>query len=247
MDVTIIVPTKNESANIVPFLQSIPPDIKVVIVDSSTDNTPQLIAEHRPNKTTVIRQKANIPEARQIGAEFAQTAWLLFTDADVSFAPDYFERLQQHLDRGGSIYSVIYGSKLSKDRFQTYYRWFTLGQKLVHAIGLPGASGSNLLIQKVALQAVHGFDLKLSCNEDSEIVWRIKQAGYPIVFAPELTVFARDHRRLEQGILRKTLHQSTRCLLIYFNLLPSSLREDDWGYWNPPKSEKRKKLFSLFK
>ena len=79
--------------------------------------------------------------------------------------------------------------------------------------------------------AVGGFDLRLTCNEDSEIAWRLARRGFKVEFDPALVVFAHDHRRLQSGVLRKTLHSLTRCALIYLNLLPDRWRRSDWGYW----------------
>lgn len=230
-DITVVVPTRNEQENILPFLRSFPSQIPLIVVDDSQDNTPSLIENHRPASTSVLRRPGNISQARQWGSDRAETHWLLFTDADVTFAPDYFERLS-----GQRGYNVIYGPKLSLDDFYTYYRWFAWGQHLCHRLGIPAASGSNLLIDRHAFQAVGGFDPMLNCNEDSEIVWRLKRLGYKIKFDPGLVVYARDHRRLRAGLLRKTTHSIFRSLLLYFNLIPARWRRHDWGYWSHNRS-----------
>ena len=224
--ITVIVPTRNEAENILPFLQSLPDDVSLVVVDASQDATPELVEQARPERTLVLRKPANITEARQLGAQAAQTGWLLFTDADVSFAPDYWTRLRAHREC-----DVLYGAKLSTGEFARYYRRFTWGQGVAHRLGIPAASGSNLLIRASAFWACGGFDLQLTCNEDSEIAWRIKRHGYEVCFAPDLVVYARDHRRLYQGAVRKTMHSVTRCLLLYLGLIPDKWRSYDWGYW----------------
>jgi hypothetical protein len=53
-----------------------------------------------------------------------------------------------------------------------------------------------------------------------------------VAFAPGLVVYARDHRRLQRGTLRKTVHSIARCSLLYFNLMPDRCRSRDWGYWS---------------
>lgn len=228
LKVTVVLPTKNEAHNIEPFLCSLPPGIPLVVVDASDDDTAALIAQHRPQGTRVIHSSARIAEARQIGALEAETEWLLFTDADVSFAPEYFESLlacDVHCD-------VIYGAKRSLDDYAGYYRWFSRGQSLAHKLGIPAASGSNMLIRRDALLACGGFDPRLTVNEDSEVVWRIKRLGYRVCFAPSLIVYERDHRRLQRGTAIKTLHTLARCLLLYLDLLPDRWRSADWGYWS---------------
>jgi hypothetical protein len=71
----------------------------------------------------------------------------------------------------------------------------------------------------------------LTCHEDSEVVWRLRRAGCRVSFWKDLVVQATDHRRLEGGRLRKTLHSMARCALLYTNLMPRKYRTYDWGYW----------------
>jgi GT2 family glycosyltransferase len=226
-DVTVIVPTRDEAHNIGAFLASLPEAIHLIVVDASQDATPEMVKTLRPKRTLLLRHPARIAEARQAGAEAATTNWLLLTDADVVFAPDYFGRLVAY--RG--YYDAIYGPKLSNAEFSRYYGWIAQGQRLADALGVPAVSGSNLFVNKNMLTSVGGFDLQLTCNEDSELGWRIKRHGYRIAFAPDLAVIARDHRRLYRGVWRKTLHSITRCTLLYLNLMPKHWHGRDWGYW----------------
>jgi glycosyltransferase involved in cell wall biosynthesis len=230
-ELTIIVPTRNEAHNIPDFLNSLHPSVSLIVVDASEDDTPDLVTRIRPDNSQVIRDPGKIAEARQIGAKAATTPWLLFTDADVIFAADYFEQLPTYQN-----FDALYGSKLSRDQYMGYYRWFTRGQQLIHNLGIPAVSGSNLIVGREAFWNIGGFDLNLTVNEDSEIGWRIKRNGYRIVFAPDLIVYARDHRRLEWGTTRKTVHSLTRCIALYFNIIPEKWRRHDWGYWPGSKN-----------
>ncbi len=230
--VTIAVPTKNERANIGPFLASIPEGIPLIVVDASQDDTPQLVERLRPQSTILVRSGAGVTAARQRAADMAGTPWILFTDADVTFAPRYFrELLRRDLHAG---LGAVYGTKTSRRAHRVYHRVFRIGQWLSDAAGIPAGSGSNMLVSRAALERVGGFDLRLACNEDSELLWRVQAAGYAVSFVPALEVVARDHRRLAQGATRKMLHSVSRCTLLYTRLLPASLRASDWGYWSKP-------------
>jgi glycosyltransferase involved in cell wall biosynthesis len=224
--VTLIIPTRDEARNIAAFLASVPDHLQLIVVDSSADHTPDLVKTLRPHNSTVIRQPCSVTQARQLGAQAAHTDWLLFSDADVSFAPDYFGRLAAGID-----YEAVYGPKLSRDHYARYYRLIGWGQGLSHALGIPAASGSNLLVRRNVFWDAGGFDLELTCNEDSELGWRLKRRGLRVGFAPDLIVYARDHRRLRRGVLRKTLHSLVRCTLLYFDWMPAAWRSRDWGYW----------------
>lgn len=230
---TIVVPTRNEAGNLPGFLASLPPDIPLILVDASDDVTPDLALALRPARTLVLRFPVNVTRARQIGAEAADAPWLLFTDADIAFAPDYFARLARRL----ATADAVYGPKRSDAGYRAYYAWFARGQALLHRLGVPAVSGSNLLVRAEAFRAVGGFDLDLSVNEDSELGWRLKRRGWRVEFAPELVVLERDHRRLRRGVWAKTFHSLARCALLYAGVLPRRLRRSDWGYWRPATRE----------
>ncbi|MCS6828383.1 MAG: glycosyltransferase [Caldilinea sp.] len=225
-EITVVLPTKNEENNIQSFLASLPSQVMLIVVDAGNDRTSVLIRAMRNGRTHIINSTAHIAAARNLGAHAAKTPWLLFTDADVAFAPDYFERLPRHADA-----DAYFGAKCSLQSYASYYRWFVRGQRAMAWAGIPAVSGSNFLVHRSAFLATGGFDEMLTCNEDSEYGWRLARRGYKVVFAPELIVYERDHRRLRRGVVRKTLHSLIRCALLYTGLMPERLRRSDWGYW----------------
>jgi hypothetical protein len=127
---------------------------------------------------------------------------VLFADGDVAFAPDYFVRLSTQTD-----WDAMYGPKLSRDAYRWYYALVAQAQQTTHALaGIAAASGSNLLIRPAVLRALGGFREPLRCNEDSELLFRAARRGYRVRFAPELVVYAQDHRRLMRApVLRERL------------------------------------------
>ncbi|MFP4209108.1 MAG: glycosyltransferase, partial [Wenzhouxiangella sp.] len=223
--ITIVVPTRNEAGNIPLFLESLPAQMPLIVVDKSEDATPDIVQQARGGNTRILYCNGTLTEARQVGAEAAETEFILFTDADVRFSDGYFERLR------GLQADVIHGPKLSRDRYRYYYAGIAAAQRVSDWLSIPAATGSNLLVGKSALRAVGGFDTRLTCNEDSELVWRIHRAGYRCRFDPGLVVWATDHRRLERGRLLKTGHSLLRCALLYTGLMPERWRGRDWGYW----------------
>lgn len=228
--VSVIIPTRNEAARIGAFLASLPPEVELVVVDASDDTTPDLIHALRPERTQVIRSPARIAAARQIGAGYARGEWLLFSDADVRFAPDYFTRVATCL-----YGDAFYGAKYATVSHPVYSRFFLDGQRILDRIGFPAASGSNMAVRRAAFEAVGGFRLDLPVNEDTELLLRMAYQDYQIAFLPELAVYSLDDRRLERGSIRKMLHSLARCMLIALNLrvpVPQRLLRHDWGYWN---------------
>lgn len=227
---TIVVPTKNERRNLGGFLASIPPELRVLLVDASDDGTPELARRLRPERTRVVRDPGNIARARQLGADLAETEWVLFTDADVAFAPGYFELLAGRTFPPGT--GALYGCKSAHGSHPVYDALFRLGQHACAWLDIPAGSGSNMLVRREALRAAGGFDLELSCNEDSEVLWRVADVGCGVRFVPDLCVLSRDDRRLARGSARKLLHSAARCILLHTELMPRRWRTSDWGYWS---------------
>lgn len=236
-DITIVVPTRNERVNVRSFLASIPAGMELVVVDDSDDDTRDIVRRLRPRQTRVLHHPGNIATARQVGAEAAATDWVLFTDADVVFAPGYFEALEAlpvPAGQGGFV-----GAKSSDDRYRRYFWWFNLWLRIICFLGAPAASGSNMLFRRDALAAAGGFDTSQSCNEDSIVTWQVKRAGYRVSFAGRLVVLETDHRRLERGAWKKSLHSIVRCMGLFWDLIPAERRSDDWGYWRSPADRRR--------
>ena len=89
-----------------------------------------------------------------------------------------------------------------------------------------------MLVRRRALYEAGGFDRDLSCNEDSLLTWKIHRCGYKVPYADGLRVYETDHRRLDRGLVKKSLHSIVRCIMLFSGLFGKRLRASDWGYWN---------------
>lgn len=227
---SVVIPTRNEAALIGRFLAALPEWVELVVVDASDDETPAIIERTRPYNTRLIRSPASIAEAREIGAAAARGEWLIFSDADVRFAPGYFERFVRYAGA-----DAVYGPKYATSAYRWYSTIFTGGQRMAHALGFPAASGSNMAVRREVLTAIGGFRRDLPVNEDSELFLRLAHRGYRIRFAADLAVYSLDDRRLRRGAVRKLAHSTARCALIALGMripLPQRLLRHDWGYWS---------------
>lgn len=229
-DLTVIIPTKNEEKNIRTFLASLPADVKLIVVDCSTDNTRAIINQLRPENTTVIFAEGNIPFARQLGADKCKTEWILYSDADMVFCPTYFSALQK-IKTHDKLGEII-GPKLSKDKYKFFYYFYSTSMLLLSWITIPNGSGSNMILRKSALKKVGGFDSALAHSEDSDILWRIRKAGYRFKFRFSLKVYEMDHRRLEKGVFKKFWHGLLRYFYLMTGINKDKVRQSDWGYWD---------------
>jgi glycosyltransferase involved in cell wall biosynthesis len=244
-DVSVIVPTKDERAHLPAFLASLPPAVELVVVDASRDGTDRLAEELRPERTRVIRSSLGIAAARQVGARAASGRVLLFSDVDVRFEPGYWQALPAVLAA-----DAFYGPKRTTSAWPRYGRAFVGAQGLLHRLGVPAASGSNMGVRRDVFEAVSGFREDLPVNEDTELMMRVARRGFRVLWRPELAVRSLDDRRLRAGVVFKSAHSLTRGLLLLLDqrlTLPRRLLAHDWGYWRrgrpplatPPPPEAR--------
>jgi len=75
-DISVILPTRNERANIPLFVASLHPAVELIVVDASNDGTAEQILGLRPDRTCVVRSHVSIAPARQLGAQSATGCWL---------------------------------------------------------------------------------------------------------------------------------------------------------------------------
>jgi glycosyltransferase involved in cell wall biosynthesis len=229
-EISVIVPTRNEAHNIPHLLASLHPSVELIVVDASSDGTPAIVERLRPERTRIIRSEAKIAPARQIGAQAARGRWLIFSDADVRFEPGYFERLAMMGEA-----AAFYGPKYATGAHPYYSQFFNAGQRAIHRLGIPAASGSNMGLRREVFASIGGFRLDLPVNEDTEIMMRARRHGYDVAYVRALAVRSFDDRRLRLGVIRKLAHTVVRNLLLLINLyipLPQRWLRHDWGYWS---------------
>jgi hypothetical protein len=119
--VSLIVPARNEERTLLPAVQSLLrldyPSLQVVAVDDrSEDATGRLLDEAaKADPRLRVVHVASLPEgwlgknhAMAEGARHAAGSWLLFTDADVHFAPDALKRAMAFALRHGLGHAVAF-------------------------------------------------------------------------------------------------------------------------------------------
>lgn len=106
-DISIVVPAYKGERTIVDCLESIAVAARgrrceVIVVDSSTDTTSELISRHFPDVILIrSEQRLSAGEARNLGAAAARGQRIFFTDQDCIVPPDWIERFEAHLADDG--------------------------------------------------------------------------------------------------------------------------------------------------
>jgi len=91
--VTIVIPCKNEENYIAYLLDGLREQrgiegVKIYIADASTDNTRDVIIKNTGNLNVTIVEGGPVSRAKNNGATFVETPYLLFIDSDVRFFDD---------------------------------------------------------------------------------------------------------------------------------------------------------------
>ncbi|HJY86854.1 MAG TPA: glycosyltransferase [Candidatus Acidoferrales bacterium] len=216
--ISAIVPARNEEATIARAVESLAgqPEIAEIIVinDQSTDRTArilQALAASVPNLRVLETQP--LPAgwvgknyALALGALQAAGDWLLFTDADAVHLPGSAARALADAAAAGAAlvsYSPEQEMKTWWERALVPFVYCRLAQRFSFAevsdshSPAAAANGQYLLIRRDAYQAIGGHaSVRGEVLEDVALAERVKQAGYPISFAPG------------QGIARVRMYRS---------------------------------------
>ena len=162
-EITVLIPFRNEEKRITDLLESclkssVLPSKFLFIDDHSSDKS---VAKIKATLRDFPFEILIVPEgefgkkkALRIGIEAVQTPYFLTLDADVAFAENYFEQLEQLSPADLYILPAVLISK------RWYEHFFEVDLLLVNALntGLSGlkrpiiASGANLLVRKSAFE-----------------------------------------------------------------------------------------------
>jgi glycosyltransferase involved in cell wall biosynthesis len=211
---TIVVPARNEQAEIEPALRSLLelyyPRYEVVAVnDRSTDHTGQIMerlaAEPSAQGRLRVVHVQDLPagwlgkvHAMWLGAQQACSEWLLFTDADCVFAPDTVQRAMHYAMKTGIDHLVLFPTAHMKslgERMMISFPqvmsgfavrpWKVRDPNARDHIGV----GAFNLVRRTAYDTIGTYEkLRLEVVDDVKLGEAIKKAGLrqDVVFGPGL-------------------------------------------------------------
>lgn len=198
--VTIVIPARNEEANIADLLESLllqnyPQNSYEILVvnDRSTDKTEAILSEYT-QKDSRIRyitiQETNEAltgkqNALDVGIRAAKGEIVLLTDADCIIPREWIKtnvELFNTSDVGLVVGKTeIYQPKRFRDRFQVLFHRINIeiAQVSIMVGGYTSGMGNNLAIKKSAYEAIGGYpQLGKSILDDEILVRGVAKAGY---------------------------------------------------------------------
>ncbi len=229
MRITVIVPSYNSSANIGPCLRSLlaqtrVPD-QIMVVDSSKDNTPEIIAQEFP-EVRLVRSEVQLPsgDARQVGVETADTELIAFIDTDCVAEPRWIEEMLAVYAANPELKGVTGVFRGPADE-----NVYAAIDRIIEFSHLFSRHGGEIVLQpaqfclsikREALLAIGGIPRGLYGNSDRIWCTRFQETYGPFTVAPKARVVHRGRNRLEGLISHQ--HRLGHCYVAGRRYDPSS-------------------------
>jgi glycosyltransferase involved in cell wall biosynthesis len=203
----IVVPARNEEAHIEACLTALehavrrihahplpdgattawpPPSVAIVaVLDSCTDATARLVAEH-PSVEVVSTRSGRVGAARSLGVRYgldlasdpARHVWIANTDADSQVPPDWLTQQLDAAHAGVDLFCGLVEPAMDDCGRAAYASWASTYQR---SDGHPHVHGANLGIRADAYLAAGGFDPAATAHEDVELVRAARAGGFNVV------------------------------------------------------------------
>lgn len=195
MEVSVIVPVRNEEATIAELLDSLRaqtlPPAEIIIVDGgSTDATLRTVEEHRVRgmPLKILRLERAFPgEGRNHGVAAAKHEVIAFTDAGVRLDSRWFEKLIGPMERDASV-DVVYGH-LEPVTDSFFKECAAMAYVPAHGeTGIRGPFIVSSLMKRTVWEAVGGFP-PFRAAEDLIFMEAIERGNFRIAYAPEAVAY----------------------------------------------------------
>jgi glycosyltransferase involved in cell wall biosynthesis len=228
--VSVIIPAFNAQDTIAATLESVLSQtwtgFEVIVVDDgSTDGTAEIVERiaRKDHRVRIRRQKnGGVAEARNHGIRESSGEWIAPLDADDIWTPEY-------------LASGVHEAKNAGDPVAVVYSWST--RINLEGLTLPGVcaaavrgevfatllchnflgNGSCTLIRRSALEAVGGYDQRLSPTEDWDLYLRLAERyeyvpvqRFLVRYRQKLRSASSDHESMADGQARVLLGMRRR-------------------------------------
>ncbi len=202
--VSIVIPSYNSAYTIEQCLhalmhQSYSGEYEIILVDSSDDQTVDIVQEKFKNVIYYhFKQKTDPGTARNKGIKLSHGDPILFIDSDCIAAPDWIEKMV--ISHNSGTYAAVGGSVLNGNDAQNCVAWagymaefreFIPEQLKREVDHIPTCNIS----YKRKVFANDSFNPKYYPQEDLDFNYRLRERGENILFNPEIKIF-HHHREL---------------------------------------------------
>lgn len=232
--ISIIIPTKGRPEEIRKWVSHIYKldykKIEIVIIDNNEDNKLYSHIIKKYPQIAIIKPKQNlgITTSFYVGAKNAKAEILHFSNDDVFYEKDYFNKIVAELEKDSSI-GIIGGTMLdknneiiqgpSKRNFElNYYIPKSMKKKFANYRRIRGCfetaaiGGGQLTIRKQVLEECGNWDPDLFMYaEEVDLLMKVKKKGYKVMYVPRAVCYhlhvmqARDINKMIFYVCRNRL------------------------------------------
>lgn len=196
--ITVVIPSYNSEATIDRCLQSLKMQsftgrYEIILVDSSTDRTPEIVTGRHSDVTfTHLKEKTDPGTARNLGASRAQGDVIAFIDSDCVATTEWLERISESYCSGISAVGGAVrngnqeGDLIALAGYIAEFREFIPGQPKREVRHIPTC---NISYRKEIFESFGGFNKEYYPQEDLVFNYRLHAAGEKIIFDPSIQVY----------------------------------------------------------
>ncbi|KYK26641.1 hypothetical protein AYK20_03260 [Thermoplasmatales archaeon SG8-52-1] len=203
--VSVIIPTRNESKRVSPCIESMKaqsyPNLEIIIVDDSTDNTVDIIKNivKDDKRFRIIKEEkleegwVGKPHAMQQGSKEAKGEWLLLIDADTAHDPDLISSAVKHAIKKKLDMLSILSELVCKSFWEKIIQPIPTGLIIfISPLGKVNdpksknafALGPFILIKHSVFNKIGGYKkIRGKIADDVEIAKLLKESGFKIGLA----------------------------------------------------------------
>jgi glycosyltransferase involved in cell wall biosynthesis len=218
---TIVIPCKNEGRGILDTLESLNTFTgRIIVADSSTDNTRELIKAFDP---TIEIVDGGLPAiARNIGANLRNTKFILFLDADIVVDSTLIETAIHTMEQE-SLDLLTCKITVPELKYKFLYWFFNPIQKGLSKIA-PLAIGGFMLFRRSTFNKLEGFCEQDKLAEDFHLSIKIQPKRFKIL---NRTVLTTSRRFKNKGVT----YMIKLAILSWLNRNNPEFYKNDRGYW----------------
>ncbi len=241
---SVVIITLNEAENLPVLLEDLCQqsyrDFEVIVVDSnSEDNTVEIAKgfSDRLDLRTVVMNDRGTSLGRNTGAFHARFERLVFFDADVRIAPDFFAQVVEQLRERKLLISAGRIRSTASWRYRAGVKLFDWGMVATQYL-FPTCTGACIFSSKSVHQWIGGFDTRITLCEDCDYV---KRASQTFKFRMLPVFFEFNIRRLEKdGIFRlgMTYLKANALRLLRGKELVNGEIDYPFGHYQTPEHDK---------
>ncbi|MEO2023072.1 MAG: glycosyltransferase family 2 protein [Pirellulaceae bacterium] len=183
-------------------------DYEVIVVDSGTDGTADLVEERYPGIRLVHCATRKFPgAARNIGLDAAQSDWIGFVDADCIAGTDWINcavasRASGTSIIGGCIKPANPGNYLG---WAPYFIEFSRWMPGMPARAVSDIATCNCVMSRDAIDQAGGFR-EQGYGSDTALCWSVVAAGLSVAFDPSLAAGHTNITRLSTFLRKQAFH-----------------------------------------